>query len=126
MCRGLLIPLIAAVISTAPDTPVAQNRLGDPLPEGALQRLGATRMRSGISDLCYLPEGRGVLAIGGRVEIWDLAKGKLQARHQVCKSGIASVVARKDGKAPLLADRSGKVHEWDIERKEILHSWSTE
>jgi len=125
MSPRLLILLIAALILTAPDTSVAQDRLGDPPPEGALQRLGTTRMRSGISDLCYLPDGRGVLAIGGRVEIWNVGEGELQTEHQVSDSSIVSVALRKDGKALLLADRSGNVHQWDIERKEILHSWNT-
>jgi WD40 repeat protein len=120
-----LILLIGAAILTAPGTSVAQDRLGDPLPEGVLQRLGTTRMRFGISDLCYLPDGRGVFTIGGRVEIWDLVEGRLQTKHQVCESSIVSVVPRKDGKALLLTDRSGNVHEWDIEGKDILHSWST-
>jgi len=104
---------------------VAQDRLGDPLPEGALQRLGTTRMRCDISDLCYIPDGRGVFTIGGSVEIWNLAEGKLQTQHQVSQSSIVSVVARRDGKVLLLADTSGKVHEWDVERKESRHSWST-
>ncbi len=126
MCPTHLILLIAATILTAPDTSIAQDRLGDSLPEGVLQRLGTTRMRFSTSDLCYLPDGRGVFAVGGRVEIWDLAEGKLQTKHQVCENSIVSVVVREDGKALLLADNSGKVHEWDLEGKEILHSWDTE
>lgn len=117
--------LIAAAILTLPGTSVAQDRLGDPLPDGALQRLGTTRMRAGISDLCYLPDGRGLFAVGGRVEIWNLAEGKLQETHQVAKGSIVSVVVGKQGTTVLLADSSGKVHEWDLESKEIQHSWST-
>jgi len=82
-------------------------------------------MRSGISDLCYLPDGRGLFAVGGRVEIWNLAEGKLQTTHQISKSSIVSVVVSKDGTALLIADSSANVHEWDIESKNIRHSWST-
>jgi len=103
----------------------AQDRLGDPLPDGALQRLGTTRMRAGISDLCYLPDGRGLFAVGGRVEIWDLAEGKLQETRHVTKSNIVSVVVGKEGTTLLLADSSGNVHEWDLESKEVQHSWNT-
>ncbi|MBL7039011.1 MAG: WD40 repeat domain-containing protein [Pirellulaceae bacterium] len=117
--------LIAAVSLTVPGTSVAQDRLGDSLPEGALQRLGTTRMRSGVSDLCYLPDGRGVFAVGGRIEIWDLAEGRLQTQHQVSKGSIASVVVSKEGTALLIADNSGSVHDWDVESKETRHSWST-
>jgi WD40 repeat protein len=119
-----LIPLVVAAL-TAPHASPAQDRVDDPLPEGAVERLGTTRMRFSVSDLCYLPDGRGVLAVGGRVEIWDLAGGELQAKHQLSTSGIVSVVASKDGSALLLADSSGRVHEWDVEGKEVLHSWTT-
>ena len=125
MRAGYRIGLIAGAVLTALGTSVAQDRLGDPLPKGAVQRLGTARMRGSLSDLCYLPDGRGVFAVGGRVEIWNLAEGKLQATHPVCKSGIVSVAARKDGKALLLAEASGKVHEWDVARKAILRSWPT-
>ena len=117
--------IIAAATALACDTPAAQDRLGDPLPKGALARLGTTRMRQDISDLCYLPDGRGVFAVGGHVEIWNLAEGRLQSKYLVCRSGIVSVVACKDGTALLLADSSGKVHEWDVESKKTQHSWST-
>lgn len=117
--------LVIAAIPAALDASAAHDRLGDPLPHGALQRLGTARMRGGIGDLCYLPDGRGVLAAAGRVEIWDLARGTLQARHQVCKSTIVSVQARRDGGALLLAETSGTVHEWDVERGKVLHSWPT-
>ncbi len=117
---GLLIT--AAILA---NTSAAQDRLGDPLPDGALQRLGTTRMRTGISDLCYLPDGRGLFATGGRVEIWDLAEGKLHEKYQISKSSIVSVVVGKQGSALLLADSSGNVHEWNLKSEEIQHSWST-
>ena len=122
---AILSLLLTAVILAVPGTSAAQDRLGDPLPDGARQRLGTTRMRTSISDLCYLPDGRGVFAVGGRVEIWDLAEGKLQDKHQVSASSIVSVVVGKGGTALLLADSSGNVHEWDLDGEKIRHSWST-
>jgi len=117
--------LVVAAILAVTNTSAAQDRLGDPLPDGALQRLGTMRMRSGVSDLCYLPDGRGLFAVGGRVEIWDLAEGRLQTRHQVSNSSIVSVVVGKKGTVLLLTDSSGNVHEWDLESEEIQHSWNT-
>src|SRR3989304_4365527 len=117
--------LAAALLAAS--APAAQDRLGDPLPEGAIQRLGTTRMRwdSGIGDLCYLPDGRGAFAVGGRIEIWDLAKGKLQEQHEVCSANLASVAPRGDGKALLLADSAGTVYEWDLAAKRQQRSWPT-
>jgi len=120
-----LILLVAAAMLTAPPTPLAQDRLGDPLPEGALGRLGTNRMRFSVSDLGYLPDGRAVFAMGRGVEIWDLAAGEPETTHQVARGGVTSVVARRDGKALLVADGAGEVCECDVETGQVLHQWST-
>ncbi|MDP6779241.1 MAG: WD40 repeat domain-containing protein [Candidatus Latescibacteria bacterium] len=121
----LLILFAATAILTGPFPSLGQDRLGDPLPDGALQRLGTTRLRGRIADLCYLPDGRGILVSGRSVEIWDLAEGELQERNRVTESTLVSAVLRGDGKALLLADRSGSVLEWDVVGKGVLQSWST-
>jgi len=123
--RFVLGLAIVTVLLVGPAFP-ADDRYGDALPDGATQRLGTRRLRCGISDLCYLPDGRGALAIGGRVEIWNLAQGELEATHNVCKTGISSIQARRDGKALLVGDRSGKVHEWDLQERRALHTWPTQ
>ncbi|MBM3892109.1 MAG: hypothetical protein FJ388_23580, partial [Verrucomicrobia bacterium] len=104
----------------------AEDRFGDPLPKGAIQRLGTTRLRySGVHDLRYLPDGRGLIASGGRIDIWDLAAGRLQTNFVIGRSGVASVMPRKDGKVLLVADGAGNVREWDIEQRRELRSWPT-
>ena len=103
------------------------DRFGDVLPAGAIQRLGTLRMRyaSGIGDLCYLPDGRGVIAVGGRVEIWDLTEGRLERSDEVCESGPVSVVPRQDGKLLLLADSKGNVSEWDLAARRVVRRWAS-
>lgn len=103
-----------------------EDRYGDPLPVGALQRLGTLRLRfaEGIGDLCHLPDGRGAFAVEKRVEIWDLAQGKLQVAFQVADSSLVSIVPRRDGRAVLLADGAGNVREWDLADKRELRSWN--
>ena len=117
---------VATAIVTAAETQAAEDALGDPLPEGAVQRLGTARMRFSVSDLCYLPDGRGVFAKGSNIEIWNLATGESQATHRVAGSSIRSVVASRDGKTLLVGDSSGKVYEWNVERSETQRSWNTE
>src|SRR5262249_28902804 len=62
------------------------DRHGDPLPPGAVGRLGTNRLQhvvdrgnEGVSSCAFSPDGRS-LAVGGRdgrVSIWDCATGRL-------------------------------------------------
>lgn len=57
------------------------DRLGDPLPDGAVARIGTIRMRGeggGSGDVAFLPGGRAVASVHGRsaVTIWDIDTGK--------------------------------------------------
>jgi len=124
------VAVLAAAIATglAGRARAAEDRYGDPLPSGAVQRLGTLRLRysSGIADLRYLPDGRGLIAVGSSVEIWDLAGGQPQATQKVCERPIASIDVRSDGQALLVADTGGTVHEWDLVNERELHAWPTD
>ena len=121
------ISVVGLAISLVMATLAAEDRFGAPLPDDAVQRLGTLRLRytGGIGDLCYLPDGRAAIAVGDSVEIWDLAEGKLQATHQVCDASVRSVVPRSDGKALLVGDSAGNVHEWDLAAQRELRAWPT-
>lgn len=119
---AMAILLLSAAYATA-----AHDSLGDSLPPGAVQRLGTLRMRYALSvgDLCYLPDGGGVVTTGCSVEIWDLARGRLQAKRRFSGARLTGVVPRTDGKALLIADDSGTVREWDIETDTESRCWAT-
>lgn len=122
----LALVALALLLSARGVCAQALDGLGDPLPEGAIQRLGTLQMRyGGVGGLAYLPDGRGIVLTGGSVDIWDLANGELQARTKVSGVGLTSVQLRSDGGVLLLADGAGKVYEWDPESREVVRSWDT-
>src|SRR5260370_18617765 len=84
-CKNIsLLLLFAMVGGTAAadrqDSASAKLDLyGDPLPAGAVARIGSIRLRhAGLSDLVYLPDGKTILSAGADrvLRWWDLATGK--------------------------------------------------
>ncbi len=64
-----------AVRAPTPDV----DRYGDPLPKGAIARLGTTRFRhgSGFFRVFFAPDGKTLLTARGDVRVWDAATGRL-------------------------------------------------
>lgn len=117
----------SCLLTAAATTRAATDRMGDPLPTGAVQRLGTLRMKynRGLSDICYLPDGRGVVASGNSIDLWDLAEGKIESTHRVCDAGLSCVQPRQDGSALLFADRAGHVVEWDLRKHSTRRRFPT-
>ncbi|HEV3260923.1 MAG TPA: PQQ-binding-like beta-propeller repeat protein [Gemmataceae bacterium] len=88
---------------SAGDRRARTDRFGDPLPEGALARLGTLRFRQGgsVHGLAVSPDGK-TLASGGDagvIRFWDLATGKELRHIQAHRSQVLSVAFSPDGKA---------------------------
>lgn len=129
MPRAALVALalsLSGVATMAAEPEARRDSLGDPLPDGAVQRLGTLRMRyNGVGGLAYLPDGRGVVLSGGRVDLWDLQRGVRQSSTNVSAAGLVSVQARADGQVLLLGDGGGRVCEWSPVTQAELRGWQT-
>lgn len=136
LLSGVAIALSMELIVLA-GTASAQNatdRLGDALPPGATQRLGTLRMKypDGIADLAYLPDGRGLIAVGRDLQIWDLGEGRLLETIQVAEHGMDKMqFGRKqihlsaDGGRLLLRDGPELV-EYDLVGRRELHRFAVD
>jgi RNA polymerase sigma factor (sigma-70 family) len=107
------------------DTPALTprvNALGDPLPEGALARLGTTRLRHGghIRYVSFTPDGKRLLTQGsdGMVRLWDTTTGK-ELRHLADEGEgkLGAAALSPDGKrvAAAVEGPNGCIHIWDLE-----------
>ncbi len=118
-----ILPLIGLLALSLPVRgQQATDRFGDPLPDSAVQRLGTLRMKytGGVSDIQYLPDGRGVVAVGNNIDIWDLASGTIAETHGVTDTGIRCMQISKDGTKLLFAS-GGDVLEWSLAEQKQLH-----
>jgi WD40 repeat protein len=98
----VLLLLLPAPLA-AGDTPADRtDRHGDPLPAGAIARLGTTRLRhgAGINTLAFAPNGK-TLAAGswdGQISLWDVPSGKELRRILGNPREISQVAFSPDGK----------------------------
>jgi WD40 repeat protein len=105
------------------------------LPEGAVARLGTTRLRHGdaIFFTAYTPDGKGLLTAGvdQAVRLWELPTGRELRRFDWGKGAPAgevpyyAVALSPDGKA-VAAARGGRLFLWDAATGKLLHQVAIE
>ena len=122
-----IMAIACMLISTAAVTAQqATDSLGDALPAGAVQRLGTLRMKynSGVTDIAYLPDGRGLVANGANLDVWDLGAGTIETTYKPTGSSVAFLNLSRDGQR-LLFISGGDVVEWNIAEQAIVHRFPT-
>jgi WD40 repeat protein len=120
LLRGGVLVLVALQADPVIAGPAPRVDLyGDPLPEGAVARLGSVRFRhAGLSDYVFLPDGKTVLTSGSDrvLRFWDVGTGR-QVRS-VKLQGTAGpgrcVTLSPDGKM-LAAHHGGNIVLWEVE-----------
>ena len=83
-CLGSLVLVAGMMRAAVAGPPGPVDRAGDPLPPGAVARLGTTRFRHGssIRQVAYTPDGKILATLGddGVIRLWDAAAG-VEIRH---------------------------------------------
>lgn len=104
---------------------VLADRYGDPLPPGAIVRLGTVRFRHmhTISSVAYSGDGKSVLSSSwdGTVRLWDASTGKELRRLKGAKDGFSSVAVSPDGTILAGGDMGRTLYLWDAATGKELH-----
>jgi WD40 repeat protein len=121
--RAVLLVLVLAGPTLA--EPPKFDRLGDPLPPGAIARLGTLRFRHAgtIRALTFAPDGK-LLVSGGDDKVlcmWDTSTGLLVRKLSGHENSIHRIVFSPDGKLLATDDDSGEVRVWNPTRNEPLY-----
>src|SRR5258708_6488367 len=106
------------------------TRAADPLPQGALYRIGTYRMWLGqpIDAMALSANGKTLAAAGGTiVRAWDTESGRVllteRDRASMPKNGRNFLALSPDGRQLALGEEDGTIRRWDIstgkELKEI-------
>jgi RNA polymerase sigma factor (sigma-70 family) len=90
---------------------------GEPLPQGAVLRLGSLRLRhrSALRSVAFTPDGKFLFSAGWDQVIrgWDPATGKQVREIRAPEGGVDAIAFSRDGKLVSGAGLTGDVFLWD-------------
>ncbi len=110
------------------ESPAGRDLYGDPLPPGALARLGTVRYRAMSSRLVVTPDGKEVVAVdysGRVVRRFDPTTGELLRTFQVPGAHTFRSVLSPDGKYLAIQGPSGEgLTVWEVSGGKRVHTFA--
>jgi WD40 repeat protein len=103
---SLAVVAVTAMPLAAQDS-TRKDLAGDPLPEGALARMGSIRLRSetSISAISFSPDGKSLVTAGysSKITFWDIATGRPARTISVAGNSVNGLEFSRDGKVLAVA-----------------------
>ncbi|MCI0356940.1 MAG: hypothetical protein L0211_00450 [Planctomycetaceae bacterium] len=131
--RRRIIPIIAAWLSILPPTPAfgqtasSKDAYGDPLPPGAIVRLGSVRWRTGPAYSTALgPDGKRLFVGGGggAIRVFDIESGLLVRSYDGPEYEVRAIALSPDGKTLAGASYQGSFL-FDVDSGKKLRQFKT-
>jgi RNA polymerase sigma factor (sigma-70 family) len=87
--------------------PAPADAFGDPLPPGALVRMGTVRLRQPAQQVAFTPDGKALISTGAdhRIRTWDVGTGKYRHGQRIEGTqdfDLSATTLAPDGKALLV------------------------
>jgi WD40 repeat protein len=102
---------------------------GDPLPAGAIARLGTVRFRHGgwLRDVLISPDGRTLISAGDHaVEMWDAHTSHRRRRMVSPNPSVCGIALSPDGKILAVANSPFKMRFWDLSKDAEIHPFGVD
>lgn len=97
---------------------------GSPLPEGAVSRLGSTKLRHwiGVNEICWLHDGKRIVSSGdeGLVFLWDMESGRQLREFQADDYAVSAIAVSPDDLTLATAGLNSSIKLWKIETGELV------
>jgi uncharacterized protein with WD repeat len=116
---------LPATAATRPDTGIPKPRIdfyGDPLPPGAIARIGTARNNVIINVIDFSPDGK-TLASGswdGKIHLWEVATGNILQEFKGHQAAISSISFSPDGKTLGSSSKDNTIRLWEVATGKIL------
>ena len=110
--------LLAALLVFLQDPKPRVDLAGDPLPEGAVSRLGTRRWRTPgrVWSLAFGKDGKTLLVgAGTSLILWDLEKNERRRNFQGHRGVVGSIALLPDGARAMTAAGDGTMALWNLE-----------